>query len=140
MKKFFAGVSVLICIVGASTNAADVFIITCENCDYVAEDIVVGFSDSGEIITIGICPGCKELSEVVLEKGDLEGKKKYKCPLCRERLYLYRAISGDPLTEPKAEERYQCPRCGAYGLAVKMGGVGEEETTVEGIDYTTPDP
>lgn len=140
MIKLFAGIFALIYSVAAPADAAEVYTAVCENCDYVAEDIVIGFSDTGEIVSIGLCPDCKELFEVALEMGDLEGKKKYKCPLCRERLYLYRAVNGDPLTEPGTEERYQCPKCGDYGLALKEEVVKEEEKVVDWVEDDTPDP
>ncbi len=132
MVRFFASTTLFLYILAIPAIAAEVYTVSCESCDYTDGDFVIGFSDDGAMISPGICPVCKELFEVFLKKGDIEGKKKYKCPLCREKLYLYRDIEGEPLTDPGVDERYQCPRCGVYGL------VFEKETEEEEVrvNYT----
>jgi DNA-directed RNA polymerase subunit RPC12/RpoP len=139
MAKFFICVNLFIFTLTIPAIAAEVYTVFCENCDYADKDFVIGFSENGEMISPGICPVCKELFEVFLRKGDSEGKKKYKCYLCSEKLYLYRDIEGEPLTEPGVEEKYQCPRCGLYGLVFgKETGEEEESLNVDG-DSDTPD-
>lgn len=133
MARFFASTTFLLCILTIPAIAAEVYTVYCENCDYTDEDFVIGFSENGEMISPGICPVCKELFEVFLKKGDYEGSKKYKCPLCGGKLYLYRNIEGEPLTEPGVEEKYQCPRCGAYGLVFEKE-TGEEEVSSSGTE------
>ena len=126
MVNLVARICIIIFLLAVSTAAAEVYTLSCENCDYADEGFIVGIGEDGETVSPGVCPVCKELFPVFLKKGDSEGEKEYKCPLCKDRLYLYRNPEGEPLTEPETGEKYQCPCCGSYGLFFEMKPANDE--------------
>jgi len=126
MTRFLTRISFIVCLLTVTASAGEVYTYNCEHCDYTDEDLLLGITDDAKTISPGLCPGCNELIEVVLKKGDSDGSKNYKCPSCKEKVYLYRNPEGHPLTEPEPGEKYQCPRCGSYGLVFEKKAADEE--------------